>query len=109
MRGGVAALASAGAASLGLWHRLFRAPLPRTRGSVAVKGVTAPVKMERAARGVARMEARAVGGLCSGRGFAIARARLFQLELYRRIPAGRVSEFAGPAGLGTDRMMRTLG
>src|SRR3954449_3083953 len=109
MRGGVAALASAGAASLGLWHRLFRAPLPRTRGSVAVKGVTAPVKIERDARGVARIEARTVEDLCCGQGFAIAQDRLFQLELYRRIAAGRVSEFAGPAGLGTDRMMRTLG
>src|SRR4051794_12044914 len=109
MRGGVAALASAGAASLGLWHRLFRAPLPRTRGSVAVKGVTAPVKIERDALGVARIEARTVEDLCFGQGFAIAQDRLFQLELYRRIAAGRVSEFAGPAGLGTDRMMRTLG
>src|SRR4051794_3962020 len=109
MRGGVAALASAGAASLGLWHRLFRAPLPRTRGSVAVKGVTAPVKIERDALGVARIEARTVEDLCFGQGFAIAQDRLFQLELYRRIAAGRVSEFAGTSGLRTDRMMRTLG
>src|SRR3954468_22833969 len=109
MRGGVAALASAGAASLGLWHRLFRAPLPRTRGSVAVKGVTAPVKVERDARGVARIEARTVEDLCFGQGFAIAQDRLFQLELYRRTAAGRISEVAGSAGLGTDRMMRTLG
>src|SRR4051794_15875269 len=109
MRGGGAALASAGAASLGLWHRLFRPRLPRTRGSVSVKGVTAPVKIERDALGVARVEARTVEDLCFGQGFAIAQDRLFQLELYRRIAAGRVSEFAGSAGLGTDRMMRTLG
>ncbi|MEA2462313.1 MAG: hypothetical protein QOJ98_60, partial [Acidobacteriota bacterium] len=45
--GGVAALASAGAASLGLWHRFFRAPLPQTRGSIAVKGLTETVTIER--------------------------------------------------------------
>src|SRR4051794_6932599 len=108
-RGGVAALASAGAASLGLWHRLFRAPLPRTRGSVAVNGVSAPVTIARDQHGVPRIEARTIEDLCFGQGFAIAQDRLFQLELYRRIAAGRLSEFAGPEGLSTDRLMRTLG
>src|SRR3954454_6109334 len=108
-RGGVAALASAGAASLGLWHRLFRAPLPRTRGSVAVNGISAPVTIARDHHGVPRIEARTIEDLCFGQGFAIAQDRLFQLELYRRIAAGRVSEFAGPDGLVTDRLMRTLG
>ncbi len=36
---GAAALASAGAASFGLWQRLLRRPLPKTRGSLAVRGV----------------------------------------------------------------------
>src|SRR3954451_10407478 len=106
---GVAALASAGAASLGLWHRLFRAPLPRTRGSVQVKGLSAPVTIARDALGVPRIEARTIEDLCFGQGFAIGQDRLFQLELYRRIAAGRLSEFAGPDGLVTDRLMRTLG
>ena len=108
--GGAAALASAGAASLGaLWHRLLRAPLPKTRGSEAVKGLTATVTIARDALGVPRIEARTVEDLCFGQGFAIAQDRLFQLELYRRIAAGRMSEFAGPGGLPTDRLMRTLG
>ena len=110
LRGGsAAALATAGAASLGLWRRLLRAPLPRTRGSVAVEGITAQVKIGRDALGVPRIEARTVEDLCFGQGFAIAQDRLFQLELLRRMAAGRVSEFAGPEGLKTDRLMRTLG
>src|SRR3954453_6368781 len=108
-RGGVAALASAGAASLGLWHRLFRAPLPQTRGAIAVKGVTETVTIGRAALGVPRIEARTVQDLCFGQGFCLAQDRMFQLELYRRIAAGRVSEFAGADGLPTDRLMGPLG
>ena len=44
---GAAALASAGAASFGLWHRLFRHPLPKTRGSIAVKGLESQVTISR--------------------------------------------------------------
>jgi penicillin amidase len=105
----VAALASAGAASLGLWHRLFRAPLPRTRGSIDVDGLTAPVKILRDARGVPRIEARTVEDLCFGHGFCIGQDRLAQLDLFRRVASGRLSELAGRDGLQTDRLMRTLG
>jgi penicillin amidase len=107
--GGAAALATAGAASLGLWHRLFRAPLPRVRGSVQVNGLTAPVTIARDELGVPRIEARTVEDLCFAQGFCLGQDRPFQLELYRRIAAGRLSEFAGPEGLVTDRLMRTLG
>jgi penicillin amidase len=108
-RGGAAALASAGAASLGLWHRFFRAPLPKTRGSISVQGITAPVGIGRDALGVPRIEARTVEDLCFAQGFCLGQDRLFQLELYRRIAAGRISEFAGTEGLPTDRLFRTLG
>ena len=108
-RGGAAALASAGAASLGLWHRLFRAPLPKTHGAISVAGLIAAAKVERDALGVARIEARTVEDLCFAQGFCLAQDRLFQLELYRRIAAGRLSEFAGREGLITDRLFRTLG
>ncbi|MEA2429021.1 MAG: penicillin amidase [Thermoleophilaceae bacterium] len=106
---GVAALASAGAASLGLWHRLFRAPLPQTRGSVAVEGLSAPVTIGRDKLGVPRVEARTVEDLCFAQGFCLAQDRLFQLEMYRRLASGRVAEFAGPEALKSDRLFRTLG
>src|SRR4051794_15051357 len=88
---------------------MFRAPLPRTRGSIAVNGLSAPVTIGRDALGVPRIEARTVEDLCFAQGFCLAQDRPFQLELYRRIAAGRLSEFAGPEGLVTDRLMRTLG
>jgi penicillin G amidase len=108
-RTGAAALASAGVASFGLWHRLFRHPLPKTKGSIAVRGLESHVTIARDRFGVPRIEARSEADLCFGHGFCIGQDRLWQLEFYRRIANGRIAEFAGRDGLGPDRMMRTLG
>jgi penicillin amidase len=74
-----------------------------------VKGLEDTVTIERDARGVARIEARGTPDLCFAQGFVHAQDRLFQLEFYRRVGAGRVSEFAGADGIQIDRLMRTLG
>ncbi|HEX4759285.1 MAG TPA: penicillin acylase family protein [Thermoleophilaceae bacterium] len=103
------ALAAAGAGSIGLWYQLFRRPLPKTRGRIEVKGLESTVAIERDQRGVARIEARSTHDFCFAHGFAHAQDRLWQLEFYRRVGAGRVSEFAGPEGVQIDRLMRTLG
>jgi penicillin amidase len=103
------ALATAGAATLGGWHRLFRQPLPRTRGSIRARGLESELEIERDALGVPRIRARSLADLCFGQGFAQAQDRGWQLDFYRRVAAGRISEFAGPEGLAADRMMRTFG
>src|SRR5436190_16015337 len=103
------ALAAAGAGSIGLWYQLFRRPLPKTRGRIRVNGLEAPITIERDARGVARIEARSTHDFCFAHGFVHGQDRLWQLEFYRRVGSGRVSEFAGPDGLQVDRLMRTLG
>jgi penicillin amidase len=103
------ALAAAGAGSIGLWYQLFRRPLPKTRGRIHVKGLEDSVTIERDERGVARIEARSTNDFCFAHGFAHAQDRLWQLEFYRRVGAGRLSEFAGREGLQVDRLMRTLG
>jgi penicillin amidase len=108
-RTGAAALASAGAASFGLWQRLFRQPLPKTRGSLAVQGLESSVIIARDRFGVPRIEARSSTDLCFGHGFCVGQDRLWQLEFYRRVASGRISEFAGREGLQIDRLMRTLG
>src|SRR5204862_4633754 len=97
-RTGAAALASAGAASFGLWHRLFRQPLPKTRGSLAVKGLESSVTIARDRFGVPRIEARSGTDLCFGHGFCMGQDRLWQLEVYRRVAGGPMSEFAGREG-----------
>jgi penicillin G amidase len=88
---------------------MFRRPLPQIRGSIAVNGLEGPVKIARDARGVPRIEAQTDADLCFAQGFVQGQDRLWQLEFYRRVGNGRISEFAGKDGLQVDRLMRTLG
>jgi penicillin G amidase len=101
-------LAAAGALAAG-WRRLLRRPLPQTDGTLRVGGLDAPIEIARDRFGVPRVTARSPVDLCFGHGFCHGQDRLWQLELYRRYAAGRVSEFAGEEGLESDRLMRTLG
>jgi penicillin amidase len=106
--GGVfAGLAAGGVA--GVWYRLFRRPLPRTSGSIAVDGLDAAVEIRRDRWGVPHVAATTRRDLWFGQGFCHGQDRLWQLELYRRTAAGRISEIAGRQGLPADRLMRTLG
>ncbi|MFL5884853.1 MAG: penicillin acylase family protein, partial [Thermoleophilaceae bacterium] len=108
-RAAIGALGGAGAAAGLAWRRLFRAPLPQTRGTLQVSGLEAPLTIGRDRFGVPRIEARSDVDLCFAIGFCQAQDRGWQLEFYRRAAWGRISEFAGPAGLQADRLMRTLG
>jgi penicillin G amidase len=103
------ALAAAGAGALGLWHQLFRRPLPKTRGSLRVRGLEADVEIARDRLGVPRITARSVADLCFAQGFAVCQERGWQLDLYRRVASGYLSELAGEATLLADKMTRTFG
>ncbi len=89
-------------------HRLKRGPEPRS-GEVAVLGLTAPVEVLVDSLGVPHVWARSAEDLFFAQGFLHASDRLWQMELFRRLPWGRLSEVMGPAALGADRFMRTLG
>jgi penicillin amidase len=108
-RAALGILAGAGGVSLAAWHRLFRRPLPKTRGDIHVKGLEAEVRIGRDSLGVPRIVARSRADLAFGQGFCLGQDRLWQLEFFRRAAAGRVSEFAGDEALQVDRLMRTLG
>lgn len=86
----------------------LRSSLPKTEGEITVTGLDAPVTLGRDARGVAYIRAETHLDAMFALGFAHAQDRLWQLEMNRRIAAGRVSEFAGPSTVGLDRFMRTL-
>ena len=109
-RVGAGALAgAAGTSGAGAWWQLYRRPLPKTRGSVTVEGLSQPVEIRRDRWGVPHIRAQTRPDLWFGQGFAHAQDRLWQLELYRRSASGRLSEIAGEATLPVDRLVRTLG
>ena len=104
---GGAAIAAAAVASA--WHRLLIRPLPQTEGTLRVAGLSGAVRVTRDRWGVPHLSASTRPDLWFGQGFVHAQDRLWQMDFYRRVACGRLSEIAGEAGLPTDRLMRTLG
>jgi penicillin amidase len=88
---------------------MLRASLPQTDGTVALPGLEKPVRVLRDAHGVPSILATSQHDLSMALGFVHAQDRLFQMDLQRRVGAGRLSEVVGAAAIGTDRLMRTLG
>ncbi len=88
---------------------LLRASLPQTDGTLALPGLEKPVRVIRDAHGVPVITAASRHDLYMALGFVHAQDRLFQMDLQRRLGAGRLSEVVGAAAVGTDRLMRTLG
>jgi penicillin amidase len=86
----------------------FRA-LPQTSGTLEVDGLEAPVTVIRDDAGIARIYADSPQDLFFAQGFVHAQERMWQMEVWRHISAGRLSELFGRSTLETDRFIRTLG
>src|SRR3977135_1514281 len=95
------------AAAIGLLE--LRASLPQTTGKLALPGLERPVRGAREPRGIPAIVATSRHDLYMALGFVHAQDRLFQMDMQRRLGAGRLSEAVGAAAVGTDRLMRTLG
>jgi penicillin amidase len=106
---GVAGTGVATAAAATAWHRLARRPLPKQRGRIELDGLHGRVVIRRDRWGVPHVEAAERADLYFAQGFCHAQDRLWQMDFYRRVVRGRVSEMAGPEGLPIDRLLRTLG
>lgn len=87
----------------------LRLSLPQMSGELTVTGLTAPVDVLRDAHGIPHIFASSERDVQFALGFVHAQDRLWQLEMNRRIGAGRMAEVLGPAALDTDKFLRTLG
>jgi penicillin amidase len=83
--------------------------LPQMSGSLALPGLSAPVKVQRDASDVTHILASRPTDAWMAMGYVHAQERGWQLEFNRRVMRGQLSEVLGPATLETDRLMRTLG
>jgi len=83
--------------------------LPSTSDAVAIPGLSAPVDISIDSDGIPRIKAATPTDAAAALGYVHARDRMFQMELMRRAASGRLSEIAGEAVLGNDRLMRVLG
>jgi penicillin amidase len=89
------------------WY--WRASLPKTDGSVKLAGLGAAVDVIRDKEGIPHIYAKSPAEAYFALGFVHAQDRLWQMEMNRRIAAGRLSEILGAGALDTDRFLRTLG
>ncbi len=105
---GVAAGAT-GALAAGAFGYLLRRPLPPLDGEIRLRGMTAPVEIVRDRWGIPHISGRDPLDAYFGQGFCHAQDRLWQMELTRRLAAGRLSEVFGKAALDVDRFQRRLG
>jgi penicillin amidase len=97
-----------GSAALGAYFYL-RLSLPQVAGEIEVAGLNAPVEVLRDAHGIPHVFAQSESDAQFALGFVHAQDRLWQLEVNRRIGAGRMAEVLGAAALDADRFLRTLG
>jgi penicillin amidase len=102
----LAVVVAALAAWIGLW---MPSSLPVTNGRVTVEGLAAPAEIVRDADGIVTIRAQSEADAAFALGYAHAQDRLVQMEMMRRLVAGRLSEVAGSMTLSTDQAMRLLG
>ena len=88
-----------------IWQR---GSLPTTEGSLALRGLRAPVTITRDDWGIPTIRAESEADALFALGFAHAQDRLFQMDLTRRLGAGSLSQVLGRATVQADRVMRTL-
>ncbi|HEX4585534.1 MAG TPA: penicillin acylase family protein [Burkholderiaceae bacterium] len=96
-------------AMIGLWFWYRQASLPEHEGTLAVGALSRPVKIVRDDAGLPTISAQTESDALFALGYVHAQDRLWQIEFNRRIGQGRIAEIVGPAGVDTDRFLRTLG
>jgi len=89
------------------WYR--SASLPKTSGELSMSGLQNPVDVVRDKEGIPHIYAKSAHDAYFALGVVHAQDRLWQMEMNRRIAAGRTAEILGPKAVGTDRFLRTLG
>ena len=83
---------------------------PEHRSETLIMGqLQAPVEILYDSMGVPHIFASSMEDLFFAQGYVHAKDRLWQMEMFRRVLQGRLSEIFGEATLDTDRFLRTIG
>jgi len=96
-------------AVVGLLAAVTGRGLPRTNGTIHVAGLHGPVSVARDANGIIQISADDPHDLFVAQGYAHAQERMWQMEVWRHISSGRLSELFGASTLDKDKYIRTLG
>ena len=88
--------------------RLATGPAPAS-GELVLPGLEGPVEVLRDSLGVPHVWAGSVADAAFVQGYLHATDRLWQIEMFRRVAQGRLSELLGEETVEADRFLRTLG
>ena len=96
-------------AGVGLLAFVTGRALPQTSGILQIAGLNASVSVVRDGAGIAHITAETPHDLFVAQGYVHAQERMWQMEVWRHISAGRLSELFGKSQVETDSFIRTLG
>jgi len=86
-----------------------RRSFPQTSGEIMLSGLDNPVDVFRDAYGVPHIYATTEHDLFLAQGYIHAQDRFWQMDFWRHIGSGRLSELFGESSVDTDKFLRTLG
>jgi penicillin G amidase len=92
----------------GLLFAITTRALPQISGSIRIPGLDGEVEVFRDDAGIARIVADTPHDLFLAQGYVHAQDRLWQMEVWRHVSSGRLSELFGESQLETDRFIRAL-
>ena len=93
----------------GSGYSAVKRPLPTTDGTITLNGLQDEVQIYRDEYGVPHIYASNQDDLFFAQGYITAQDRFWQMEFWRHIGMGRISEIAGEATIDQDKFIRTMG
>ncbi len=82
---------------------------PQTDGEISLPGVDGPIDIYRDSMGIPHIYATTLHDLFMAQGYVHAQDRFWQMDFWRHIGSGRLSEMFGKSQVKTDSFLRTLG
>jgi penicillin G amidase len=92
-----------------VFYILPRSSFPKTEGEIRLTGLVGPVDVYRDENGIPHIYASNTRDLFFAQGYVHAQDRFWQMDFWRHIGGGRLSELFGSATVETDMFLRTLG
>lgn len=96
-------------AATGFMVWTVRRSFPQVSGEIRVTGLVSPVVVHRDQWGIPHIHAQSDHDLFFAQGYTHAQERFWQMDFWRHIGSGRLSEMFGESQLDTDVFLRSLG
>jgi len=87
----------------------IKSTLPDYSGSYEVEGISGRIEIIRDSYGIPHIFADNQNDLAFGTGYCMGQDRLWQMDIFKRVSEGRLSELFGKDALEADRFARVLG